>query len=192
MDSGFMVPLVFFTFLGAIIIVPQVLKSRDRQRMYETMRTAYERGQPVPPQFVEAMSRRDAEREIENVAAYTRPPSERDLRRGIVWTAVGVGLVADPGRDGHGPVRRGGELRRRAPRISALHSSAQLRGGGDPGRPARRRSRPHRRLAARRSAARHPRAAAGPLGTRTGRFVEWASVRLTFSTRPSRRGVPHR
>ena len=93
MDDGIMVPLTFFAFLAAIIIVPQVLKSRDRQRMYETMRAAYERGQPVPPQFMEAMSRPGVEREIESAAAYTRPPAERDLRRGIVWTAVGVGLI---------------------------------------------------------------------------------------------------
>ena len=88
-----MVPLVFFCFLAAIIIVPQVLKSRDRQRMYETMRAAYERGQPVPPEFVQAMGRPGVEREIEAAAVYSRPPSERDLRRGVVWTAVGVGLI---------------------------------------------------------------------------------------------------
>ena len=93
MDDGMMVPIAFFCFLAAIIIVPQVLKSRDRQRMYETMRTAYERGQPVPPQFMESMTRRGAEREIETAGAWSRPPAERDLRRGIVWTAVGVGLV---------------------------------------------------------------------------------------------------
>ena len=93
MDDGIMVPLVFFAFLAAIIIVPQVLKSRDRQRMYETMRTAYERGQPVPPEFVDAMTRRAPERAFDDVAAFSRPPAERDLRRGVVWTAVGVGLI---------------------------------------------------------------------------------------------------
>ena len=93
-DTG---AIAFFGFLTAVIIVPQVLKSRDRQRMYETMRAAYERGQPVPPQFVEAMTRpaaaRGIEREMEAAAAYTRPPAERDLRRGVVWMAIGVGLV---------------------------------------------------------------------------------------------------
>lgn len=93
MDDGVMVPLVFFSFLAAIIIVPQVLKSRDRQRMYETMRAAYERGQPVPPEFMQAMTRPGVERDIEAAAAYSRPPAERDLRRGVVWTAVGVGLI---------------------------------------------------------------------------------------------------
>lgn len=93
MDDGFMVPLVFFAFLAAIIIVPQVLRSRDRQRMYETMRAAYEKGQPVPPQFVEAMTRPLPGRELESAAVFSRPPAERDLRRGVVWTAVGVGLI---------------------------------------------------------------------------------------------------
>lgn len=93
MDDGAMVPIVFFGFLAAIIIVPQVLKSRDRQRMYETMRAAYERGQPVPPQFLDAMTRPGGQREMEAATAFSRPPAERDLRRGIVWTAIGVGLV---------------------------------------------------------------------------------------------------
>ena len=85
------VPLIFFVFLGVIIIVPQVLKSRDRQRMYETMRMAYERGQPVPPEFLSAMNRRDAEVDVADI--HPQASHNRDLRRGVVWTAIGVGLL---------------------------------------------------------------------------------------------------
>ena len=91
MDHGSFVPLVFFTFLAVVIVVPQILKSRDRARMYEVMRAAYEKGQPVPPDMMAAMNTRD--RDVE--AAYYATPdmqSHRDLRRGIVWMAVGVGL----------------------------------------------------------------------------------------------------
>ncbi|CAN5272600.1 DUF6249 domain-containing protein [soil metagenome] len=90
MHDGF-VPLVFFTFLAVVIVVPQILKSRDRQRMYEVMRAAYDKGQPVPPDMMAAMTTRD--RDVEE-AYYATPvmQSHRDLRRGIVWLSVGIGL----------------------------------------------------------------------------------------------------
>lgn len=90
--EGVLVPLVFFAFLGAIIIVPQVLKSRDRQRMFDTMRAAYEKGQPVPPELVEAMTRRGG-RDMETIDLAVESSHSRDLRRGVVWTAVGVGFL---------------------------------------------------------------------------------------------------
>lgn len=98
MDDGVMVPLVFFAFLAAIIIVPQVLKSRDRQRMYEVMRAAYERGQTPTPEMMAMMSRGapPAAGPAADLAAMDlaiESSSERDLRRGVAWTAVGVGLL---------------------------------------------------------------------------------------------------
>ena len=91
MHEGFMVPLVFFTFLAIVIIVPQVLKSRDRAKMYETMKAAYDKGQPLPPEMVAAMS---PKRDDLEEAYYAAPQMQasRDLRRGIVWLSVGVGL----------------------------------------------------------------------------------------------------
>jgi hypothetical protein len=86
-----LVPLIFFSFLGAVIIVPQVLRSRDRARMYETLRTAYEKGQPVPPELIEAMTRRDVRGDVVEFGPSAR--SDRDLRRGVVLLAVGLGLV---------------------------------------------------------------------------------------------------
>ena len=92
MDDGIMVPLIFFAFLAAIIIVPQVLKSRDRQRMLDTMRVAYERGQQPPPELVAAMTQgRGAD--MQALDAISETNTDRDLRRGVVWTAVGVGLL---------------------------------------------------------------------------------------------------
>lgn len=85
-------PLIFFAFLAAIIIVPQVLKSRDRQRMLDTMRAAYERGQQPPPELVAAMTQgRGADVQALDVMAESN--TDRDLRRGVVWCAVGVGLL---------------------------------------------------------------------------------------------------
>lgn len=96
MHEGFMVPLVFFTFLAIVIIVPQVLKSRDRARMYETMKAAYDKGQPVPPDMVAMMTPRT--RDVEE-AYYASPQMQasRDLRRGVVWLSVGVGFFVMAG-----------------------------------------------------------------------------------------------
>ena len=149
-----LVPLAFFSFLAAIIIVPQVLRYNERGRLHQTLRMAFERGQPVPPELIAALQwgRRRYEPEWDmppEVAAgwRTRPaaapgfaaappqtapfepapyesapttpppaaagpmtppppaaapvmssmfPSQtrRDLRRGLIWLAVGLGLVA--------------------------------------------------------------------------------------------------
>ena len=53
--TGVLVTLIFWTFVGAVILVPMYLKSRDKQRMYETLRLAYEKGQPVPPELIAAL-----------------------------------------------------------------------------------------------------------------------------------------
>ena len=76
------VPLSFFFFLAVIIIGPSYLKSRDRLRMHETLRTAYEKGQPVPPEMIAALQSDRA-----------KPAPERDLRRGIVLVAIAAAMI---------------------------------------------------------------------------------------------------
>jgi hypothetical protein len=79
------VPLIFFVFLGAVILVPTYLKSRDKQRMYETLRVAYEKGQPVPPEMIAALQ--------SNASGLGMiPTAERDLRRALILIAVALGL----------------------------------------------------------------------------------------------------
>ncbi len=133
MDFG---GVVFFGFLAAVIIVPQVLRYRERGRLHETLRAAFERGQPVPPELIAALQwgrRRyngyDFPQEVyagwqtrpappptapfgatATDAAPVGPPPvaaaaplitpmfvsqiRRDLRRGLIWLAIGVGLLA--------------------------------------------------------------------------------------------------
>ena len=89
-----LVPLTFFAFLGAIIIIPQVLKSRDRQRMLDTMRVAYEKGQEPPPELVAAMTQgRGGAADLQALDTLAQTSHDRDLRRGVVWTAIGIGLI---------------------------------------------------------------------------------------------------
>ena len=50
------------------------------------MRTAYEKGQPVPPELIASLTAEEPE-------ASPSPTQDRDLRRAVVLMAVGLGLA---------------------------------------------------------------------------------------------------
>lgn len=72
-----------FAALVAIIVGPSYLKSRDRKEVQQTVRTAIEKGQPLPAEVIDALSK-EATRNI--------PSRSRDIRRGVIWLAVGIGI----------------------------------------------------------------------------------------------------
>ena len=78
------VPLAFFTMVAAIILVPGWLKSRDRQDMQQTVRHAIDKGQQLPPELIEAMTK-DVSSKL--------PSRTRAIRRGIIWLAVAAGIA---------------------------------------------------------------------------------------------------
>jgi hypothetical protein len=79
-----LIPLSLFAMIAAIVIMPSYFKSQERQRMAEALRASIEKGEPLPPEVIAAIS--------SNVKA---PPSAgRDLRTGIIWVGVAVGLAA--------------------------------------------------------------------------------------------------
>ncbi|HEX3916556.1 MAG TPA: DUF6249 domain-containing protein [Caulobacteraceae bacterium] len=82
---GFVLVLILGLSLG-----PRYLRSRERQRLYEVMRTAYEKGQPVPPELVASLSRQEAETAGASIPGFG---PDRDLRRAVVLIAVGLGLA---------------------------------------------------------------------------------------------------
>ena len=82
-----LINLIIFGTIAALFLVPRYFKSVERQKMAETLRAAIERGQPLPTEVIEAMS--------SNVRSPGLPASpQRDLRTGIIWIGVGVGLAA--------------------------------------------------------------------------------------------------
>jgi Domain of unknown function (DUF6249) len=81
-----LVPITFFAMIAAIFLGPAYLRSRDRARMHETLRIAYEKGQPVPPELIAALQ--------SNVVGRVISTPERDLRRAIILIAVGLGFCA--------------------------------------------------------------------------------------------------
>lgn len=74
-----------FGTITAIIVGPTYFKSRERQEMQATVRAAIDKGQPLPPEVIEALGK-EATRNI--------PSRSRDIRRGIIWLAVGIGMAA--------------------------------------------------------------------------------------------------
>jgi len=82
--AGILFALMFWLFLGAIILGPRYLRFRERERMHETLRAAFDKGQPVPPEIITALQ--------SNIAPSIPSTPERDLRRAVVFIAVGLGL----------------------------------------------------------------------------------------------------
>src|ERR1700744_4057117 len=86
--SSVLQALIFFGFLAIIIVGPRYLRSREREKLHETLRIAYEKGQPVPPELISALVKEPA-------ADTPRPPApDADFRRGLVLVFVGVGFAA--------------------------------------------------------------------------------------------------
>lgn len=75
---------VIFGSIASIFIVPSYFRSREREQQQATIRAAIERGQPLPPELIDAMTR--------NVRP--RPTAANDLRTAIVWLGLGIGIAA--------------------------------------------------------------------------------------------------
>lgn len=85
--AAILIPIVctitVFAALVAIIIVPRAMKNRERLALAETLRAGIEKGQPMPPEVIEALT-----------ADRKRPPSPaRDLRTAVIWLAVAGALA---------------------------------------------------------------------------------------------------
>ncbi|HEY1072121.1 DUF6249 domain-containing protein [Brevundimonas sp.] len=78
------IPIAFFIMIGAIVLVPAWLKSKGRKDMQATLRSAIERGQPLPPEVIDSLSK-------DNI----KPPATaaRDLRVGVILLAVSLGVA---------------------------------------------------------------------------------------------------
>ena len=85
---GEMVPIFFILMIVAVVIGPIWIKNyyaaQDRARLHETLRVAYEKGQPVPPELIESLQAK--------VSSQVISTPERDLRRALVLICVGLGL----------------------------------------------------------------------------------------------------
>ena len=76
---------IIFGSIVAIILGPSWLKARERQETQATVRAAIDKGQPLPPEVIEALTR-DVKKNL--------PSRTRDIRQGIIWLAVAIGMAA--------------------------------------------------------------------------------------------------
>ena len=76
---------IIFGAFTAVIFGPSYLKSREKREVQQTVRHAIDKGQGLPPELIDAMTR--------DVASKL-PSRTRDLRRGVIWLAVGIGFAA--------------------------------------------------------------------------------------------------
>ena len=76
---------IVFSAITAIVFGPSYLKSREKREMQTTIRHAIDKGQQLPPDLIDAMTK--------DVASKL-PSRTRDLRRGVIWLAVGIGFAA--------------------------------------------------------------------------------------------------
>jgi hypothetical protein len=85
MSEGILVPLIFFTFLGVVIVGPMYLAHRGRLAKIELMKQALERGQNLDPKILEQLYEVDQQRK--------RPDQpRRSLGAGVVLTFLALGL----------------------------------------------------------------------------------------------------
>ena len=92
MSTLFFWGLIVVMILG-LALGPRYIRSRERTRLYDLMRTAYEKGQPVPPELIASLTSEPAE-PADPAAPYRGSGADRDLRRAVVLIAVGLGLGA--------------------------------------------------------------------------------------------------
>jgi hypothetical protein len=80
-----LIPIMFFAMIAAIVIVPTWLKSKERREMQATLRASLDKGQPLPPEVIDALTRQTV-----------KPPASagRDLRTGVILLSLSLGIAA--------------------------------------------------------------------------------------------------
>lgn len=75
-----MIPVVLFISTAIVFVVWFYFRHKDRVEKQQTMRLALEKGTELSPEFIKQLG--EAE-----------PSKDRDLRRGMIWLALSIGLV---------------------------------------------------------------------------------------------------
>lgn len=82
MGPDIVVPVVGCMMIVAVVCLPFYFKGRERREMQRTLRAAIDKGQQIPPEVIEAMTK-----------SVKLPPTRlRDLRTGVIWLAIGIGV----------------------------------------------------------------------------------------------------
>lgn len=86
------IPIVMFAGLTIVFVALFWFRYRARRDMQETFRTALDRGQELTPEIIDRLG-------------HPKASKDKDLRLGVIWLALAVGLVlcglAVPDPSGH-------------------------------------------------------------------------------------------
>lgn len=87
-----LIPIVMFLGITVVLCVLFWLRYRGRRDMQETFRIALDKGQELTPDVIDRLG-------------HPKPSRDKDLRLGIIWLAIAIGLVlcafAIPDPSGH-------------------------------------------------------------------------------------------
>jgi len=75
-----LIPVVMFISVAVVFIVSFYLKFRAKVETQQTIRLALDKGTELSPEFIKQISEPE-------------PAKDRDLRRGMIWVALGIGLA---------------------------------------------------------------------------------------------------
>jgi len=79
--NEFMIPVVMFISLGVVFCVLFWFRYKAKDAMQQTFRAAMDKGQELTPEIIDRLG-------------HPKPAKDKDLRLGIIWIAVAIGLVA--------------------------------------------------------------------------------------------------
>lgn len=66
-----------------ILVLPWIIRTRERMKVHETIRFFVDKGQPPPSELLAGLAE----------PRRAQPVAERDLRAGILWLSVAVGIA---------------------------------------------------------------------------------------------------
>ncbi|MFN7127572.1 MAG: DUF6249 domain-containing protein [Brevundimonas sp.] len=75
---------IVFASIVAVVVGPSFLKNRERREMQLTVRHAVDKGQTLPPELIDAMTK-DVQKNL--------PSRTKDIRKGVLSLATGVGIA---------------------------------------------------------------------------------------------------
>ena len=81
MDEGLWVPIAMFASMTIIFCVLFWFRYRTKEGMQQTFRAALDKGQELTPDVIDRLG-------------HPKPAKDKDLRLGIIWIAVAIGLTA--------------------------------------------------------------------------------------------------
>lgn len=75
-----LIPIVMFISVAVVFVFWFYFRHRSRMEMQQTFRMALDKGTELSPEFVKQLGEPE-------------PSKDRDMRRGLIWLSIAVGLV---------------------------------------------------------------------------------------------------